>query len=179
MESACSGLDEVVGLVACLEGLDVNSLGDEVLVLVQWVVGGAEPVVGWAVCLLEARILLGLLHIALDRVVEVLLRELAVVGYPVVQWCWLEVPQVLEAAHVGMAEIEWHVGVAVVNSTQLLALQEGLHVVLHNWCLCVGSVLSPCDLAVNAVTKSEDIIVSLMLQSVWAHINHAVFTGNS
>lgn len=179
MESACSGLDEVVGLVACLEGLDVNSLGDEVLVLVQWVVGGAEPVVGWAVCLLEARILLGLLHIALDRVVEVLLRELAVVGYPVVQWCWLEVPQVLEAAHVGVAEVEWHVGVAIVDSTQLLALKEGLHVVLDDGRLDVGGMLSPCGLAVNAVAESEDVIVSLVLQGVGAHIDQAVFAGNA
>ena len=89
-------------LVACLHSLDVDLLAKQVLVLLQWVVGCTELVVRWTDILLEAAELFGLLHVALDGVVEVLLRELTVIWYPVVQWCWLIVPKMLEASHVGV-----------------------------------------------------------------------------
>merc|ERR1719231_396028 len=166
-----SSLDEMVVSVAGLEGFDVDSLGEEVFVLVQWVVASDVVVVWWTDGLLEASIFLSLLHVALDRVVEVLLRELTVVRYPVVEWCGLIVPQVLEATHVGVAKVEWQVGISVVYSAQLSSFKVGLNVVLNNWVLNVGSVLSPSRLSINAITKCEDVIKSLVLKGVWANID--------
>jgi hypothetical protein len=166
-------------LVACLQSLDVDLLAKQVLVLLQWVVGCTELVVRWTDILLEAAELFGLLHVALDGVVEVLLRELTVIWYPVVQWCWLVVPKMLEASHVGVAEHEWQVRVAIVDSTKLLTLKECLNVVFDNWSLNVSGVLSSCSLTVNAVTESENVVESLMLKSVWAYIDHTVLSRNT
>ena len=169
----------MVGPVAGLEGIDVDSLCEQVLVLLEWVVRGTEVVVWWTVGLLETREFLGLIHVTLDRVIEVLLRELTIVGHPVVERSRLVIPQVLEAAHVRVAEHEWHVGIPVVNSTQLLALKECLHVILHNWALGVGSVLSSSGLPIYAVTERENVVESLVLQGVGAHINHAIGARNA
>ena len=59
-----SSFNEAVALVPGLEGIDINTLGQEVLVLIEWVVTRAELVVWWTHSLLETSELLGLLHVS-------------------------------------------------------------------------------------------------------------------
>lgn len=96
-----------------------------------------------------------------------------------VLWCGLVVPSVLEAGGVGVRQVERHVGVAVINSIQFLAVHELEQVVLHNWNLSVHSMLSSRRLSLDAVTESEDVVKARVLQSVWVHVNHASRVSDS
>ena len=104
---------------------------------------------------------------------------MAEVGHPVVPRGWLVIIQVLEAAHVRVSEVEWHIGVSVVDCTELFSFEEGLYIVLHDRCLNVGSVLSPRRLSIDAITESKNVGISLMLESVRANINHSILSGNA
>lgn len=92
---------------------------------------------------------------------------------------WLEVPGVLEAVSIRVAEIEWHVRVSIVDTVQLLTIHELLNVVLDNWVLGMSSMLSSSGISLNAVTKSKDILESSVLESVWVDIDEASVVGNS
>ena len=85
----------------------------------------------------------------------------------------------LEAGHVIVRQIEWHVGISVVDSTKFTSFKVGLQVVLYNWGLNVSCVLSTSSLTIDAVTKGEDIVVDLVLECVWAHIDHTVLSSNT
>ena len=50
---------------------------------------------------------------------------------------------------------------------------------LDNWALSMGSVLSSCDLSLDAVTKGEDVLESRMLKSVWVHVNETGIVSDS
>ena len=117
-------LDEGLAGVASLDGLDVDALVEKVFVLVERIVGGGEPVMWWSYIFLEACEFLGFFHVVGHHLGEVSLRESAVLGDPVIHWCWLIVPQVLEGSHMGMAEEEWHISVSIVDSTELSAFKE-------------------------------------------------------
>lgn len=168
-----------MAIIAAFDGCDVDAFVLEVLVGVQWVVGSAELVVWWTVRLLETRELLCLLHVALNLLVEVLLRELTIVWNPVVECSWLVVPQVLEAGHVRVTNEEWHISVAIIYSTKLPTLEVCLHIIFHNWCLGVGGMLSSSGLTINAITKSENVGESLVLESIWANVDHTVSTRDT
>ena len=129
-------------------------------------------------CLLETRELLRLFHVILQLLIEVLLRELAISWYPVVESSWLIVPQVLEACHVRVTDQEWHVGVAIIDSAKLLTFKISLNVVFHDWGLNVGGMLRSSGLAINAITESKDVGESLVLEGVWAHINHTIVASD-
>ena len=58
--------------------------------------------------LLERRVVLAGGKVVLDALLEVELREQAVVGHPVVLGSWLEVIQMLEAVGGGVGSVEWH-----------------------------------------------------------------------
>lgn len=88
---------------------------------------------------------------------------MAIVGYPVVECRWLVVPQVLEAGHVRVTNHERQVGVAIIHGTKLLTLEVSLHVVLHDWSLCMSGMLRSGGLTVNAITESENVTKSLVL----------------
>ena len=96
-----------------------------------------------------------------------------------VECSWLVVPQVLEASHVRVTNEEWHIGVAIIYSTKLSTLKVCLHIMFHNWCLSVGGMLSSSGLTINAITKSENVSESLVLQSIWANVDHTVFTRDT
>ena len=80
--------------------IDINSLRDEVLVGLQWVVASTVLPVRWAVVLLEVRVLLAFFEVGTHKALEVSLREEAVGWAPVIQGSWLVVPKVRHADHV-------------------------------------------------------------------------------
>lgn len=73
-----------------------------------------------------------------------------------------------------MAKIEWHVCVAVIDSIQFLAFHELLDVVLDDWALVDGSSLSSGGVYSNAISEGEDVLESLVLESVWVNINDSL-----
>ena len=68
-----SSLNKRMSLISGLQSLNVDVLCEQVLVLLEWVVRCAELIVWWADSLLETAELLGLLHVSLDGVIEILL----------------------------------------------------------------------------------------------------------
>lgn len=72
-----------------------------------------------------------------------------------------------------MGEVERHVAVTVVNRIQLVTFHELLHVVLHYWALGNCCVQCTCGSTLDAVSKCEDVVESLMLESVWVDIDKA------
>lgn len=52
-------------------------------------------------------------------------------------------------------------------------------VVLHNWNLGLSSILGSGGVNVDSITKSEDTLVSTVLQSVWVDINQSAFVSKS
>ena len=92
---------------------------------------------------------------------------------------WLEVPQVLEARHIRVAEVERHVCVAVIDCIELLSFKESSHIVLNNWSLSLSSDLSPRSFTLDAVSEGEDIIKSFVLECVRIYINHACVVGDA
>ena len=153
--------------------IDINSLRDEVLVGLQWVVASTVLPVRWAVVLLEVRVLLAFFEVGTHKALEVSLREEAVGWAPVIQGSWLVVPKVRHADHVRVGKQQRHVRVAIVDAVQLLAVQELSQVVLYNWVLGDSSVLGSSGLTGNTVTKGEDVLKSLVLQGVRVHIDEA------
>lgn len=89
----------------------------------------------------------------------------------VILGCGLVVVQVLEAGCVSVSELEGHESVAVVNSVDLLTLEELEHVVLHDGVLCCGGTLSTGSIETDSVTKCEDVVVGVMLKSVLVDID--------
>ena len=85
----------------------------------------------------------------------------------------------LEACHVRVTNQEWHVGVTVVYCTELSSIEVCLQVVLHDWSLNVSSVLGTGGLTIDAISECEDVIESLVLQSVWADIDHTILSCNT
>lgn len=59
-----------------------------------------------------------------------------------------------------MGEEKRHVTVAVINGVEFLAVHEASKVVLDDWALGDGGVLSSSSLALNAVAHSEDVFIS-------------------
>ena len=110
---------------------------------------------------------------------EVPLGEEAIGWDPMVVLCWLIAPSVLEAGGVRVREVEWHIGESIIHSVALFALEELLQVVLDNWALGVGSMLSSSDLSLDAVTEGEDVLESGVLESVWVHIHKSRVISDS
>jgi hypothetical protein len=50
---------------------------------------------------------------------------------------------------------------------------------LYNWLLSNCSALSSGGLSSNAISKSEDILISLVLECVWVHIDKASAISDS
>ena len=57
-----------------------------------------------------------------------------------------------------MREVEWHISESIIDGIALLTLEELLQVVLDNWALSVGSMLSSSDLSLDAVTEGKDVL---------------------
>mgnify|MGYP006866641861 CR=1 FL=1 len=169
MSNSCS----LWSAVCVSQGLDVNTSLLQVLVVLEWVESLVVVLVWRAVVLLERSVGFASLEVLLHLSSEVPLGKQAEVWHPVVVGGGLVVPGVLEVGSMGVRKVEWHVGVSIVDSIQLLSVHEPLQVVFDNWALSVGCVLSSCSLSLDSITESEDVLESLMLEGVWVHINQA------
>jgi hypothetical protein len=94
-----------------------------------------------------------------------------VVGDHVVLGCGLVVVQVLEAGCVSVSEEEGHERVAVIDSVDLLTLEELENVVLYDGVLGSGSTLSTGGLETDGVSKGEDVVIGVVLKSVLVDID--------
>ena len=144
------------------------------LVVLSWVVA-----VRWSVIFLEARVFFSLCKLALNHAGEVLLGEDTVLRDPVVHWCGLVVVKMLEIGSVGVTKKEWHECVAIVNSVYFLALEEAQHVVLDNRVLSHSGRVSSGGIETNSITKSKNVVVGLVLQSVLVYINTSSFVSEA
>ena len=169
MSNSCS----LWSAVCVSQGLDVNTSLLQVLIVLEWVESLVVVLVRRAVVLLERSVGFASLEVLLHLSSKVPLGKQAEVWHPVVVGGRLVVPGVLEVRSMGVRKVEWHVGVSIVDSIQLLSVHEPLQVVFDNWALSVGSVLSSCCLSLDSITESEDVLESLMLEGVWVHINQA------
>lgn len=151
-----------------------DALGLQVVVVLQLIILGNVVPVWWAVVLLEVGVGLILLLGVPGRVGKVKAGENTVVWHGVVDCCWLEVVHVGERGGEGMSEPQLLSGVTFVDTVDLLVCQESKHVVLHNWVLGNSSVESTGCVEADSVTKSEDIFVLVVLQSVFVNIQHSV-----
>ena len=159
--------------------LNIDALGLKVLVALKWVIRWVPAPVWWPMILLEGSVLVSLLLVGAHLPLEVSLGEQTVGWAPVVVGGWLVVVQVGEAGGVGVREVEWHVGVSVVDAVQLLALHEGLYVVLHDWALGEGGMLCSSGVHIDGISKGENVGKSLVLKGVWVDINESIGSSNT
>ena len=146
----------------------------QVLVVLEVVEAGRIVVVGWALALREGGVLRAHALLVRHHVVEVDVREDAVVRHRVVCWGRLVVVQVRESGAIRGTQVEGHVLVSIVNGVALLALEELEHVVLHDWVLSDGAGVGTGGGTRDAVTDGKDILVLVVLQSVAVNVNHAL-----
>lgn len=90
---------------------------------------------------------------------------------------WDVIVQMLEAGCVGVAQHEWEVGVSVIDSVKFFTCQILFEVVLNNGALMNSSSLSPGCVDINAISKSKNVFISFVLQSVWVDINQSFLIG--
>jgi hypothetical protein len=165
--------------VSVLESLDVHTLLKKVLIVLQWVVSWVEVLIWRSVSLLERCVGDTLGKVGLHLSSEVPLGEEAIGWNPMVVLSGLISPGVLEAGGVRVREVEWHISESIIDGIALLTLEELLQVVLDNWALSVGSMLSSSDLSLDAVTEGKDVLESGMLKSVWVHVNKSGVISDS
>jgi len=165
--------------VSVLESLDVHTLLKKVLIVLQWVVSWVEVLIWRSVSLLERCVGDTLGKVGLHLSSEVPLGEEAIGWNPMVVLSGLISPGVLEAGGVRVREVEWHISESIIDGIALLTLEELLQVVLDNWALSVGSMLSSSDLSLDAVTEGKDVLESGMLKSVWVHVNKSGMISDS
>ena len=152
--------------------------GLEVVVVLEGHIAGVPVVVRRTVGFLERSELLAHGHLTLHHSAEIPSGEDAVMGDQVVHGVGLVVVQVLEVGGVRVAQEEWHEGVTIIHSVELLAFHELLQVVLDHRGLCDGSRLSTGGLNTDAITESEDVLEALVLESVRVHIDDAIAVGD-
>lgn len=150
---------------------EINLAGLEILVMLKGVVLGGVVVVGWALGLVERRVLLTHLLLVAESVVEVQVGEDAVVGHRVVGGGGLVVVQMRETGAVVRAEVGRHVLVAIVDGIGLLALEVLEHVMLHDRVLLDGTSVSAGGLTGDAVANGEDVLVFTVLEGVAVDVN--------
>jgi hypothetical protein len=165
--------------VSVLESLDVHTLLKKVLIVLQWVVSWVEVLIWRSVSLLERGVGDTLGKVGLHLSSEVPLGKEAIGWNPMVVLGSLISPGVLEAGGVRVREVEWHISESIIDGIALLTLEELLQVVLDNWALSVGSMLSSSDLSLDAVTEGKDVLESGMLKSVWVHVNKSGVISDS
>jgi hypothetical protein len=139
------------------ECLNINSLFSEIFVFVQWVKLFVVVFVGWAMIFGKTSVGLSLLQTSFQLVFEVHLREQTILRNPVILGCWLVIIGVLEAGSIGVGEIEWHVRITIINSVQFFSFHVSEEIVLDNWALGIGGMLSSCGFSLNGITEREDV----------------------
>lgn len=156
---------------------DVSSL--KIVVVLKRHVSFGEVVVRRSACLLEAWEFLTSLHFTLHNSAEVPSSKDAVVGNPVVHGSRLVVVVVLEVWCIRVSEPERHESVSIINSIQVLTLHELLNVVLDDWNLMDDGSLGSGGVNADAITKSKNVLESLVLESIWVNINNTFGVSNS
>lgn len=79
--------------------LSVYTLADEIFVLINRIIRSTVVEVWWSTILIHGTELLAHLAVCSHGPGGIGSGEEAVSRYPVVVWCWLEVPEMLEVAH--------------------------------------------------------------------------------
>lgn len=156
-----------------LELGNIDSLGLKIFVMLKRVIDWVEVVMWWTNSLLERGVLFVHGEVRGDGSGEIEVREEAVAWNEVVLWCGFIIPQMREAGGVGVRKVEWHVGVTIIDTIELLTVQEVFEVVLDDWALSLSSVLGSGSLSLNAITEGENVLISFVLKSVSVNINHA------
>jgi hypothetical protein len=142
---------------------------------ISWV----ERVVWGTVGFFEACEFLSHLHLHLEHSTKVPSREDTVVRDGVIKCGWLIVMVMLEAGSIRMTEDEWHEGISIIDSIELLAFKELSQIVLKDGSLAGSSGLGSGSVNTDAITESENVLESLVLESVWVHINNTLTVGNT
>jgi hypothetical protein len=75
----------------------------------------------------------------------------------------LIVMEVLEVRGIRMSKPEGHESVTIIDGIEFFTLKELLDIVLNDWSLMDGSCLCSGCVDTNAITKSEDVLESLVL----------------
>jgi hypothetical protein len=91
----------------------------------------------------------------------------------------LVVVQVLEITGIRVAEIEGKERVSIIYAVQFLAIHELLNILLDNRSLVDSSCLSSGGIDTNAITKGEDVLITLVLKSIWVDIYDTFLIGNT
>ena len=175
----CSDGGYISLVVDVSKGIDINSLLNKVLIVLQWVVSWVEVLVWWSMSLLERSVVDSLGKVRLHLVSEVPLCEEAIGWNPMVVLGSLKAPGVLEAGGVGVREVEWHIGESIIDGIALFTFKELLQVVLDNWALSVSGVLGSSGLSLDAISEGEDVLKSRVLKGVWVHINKSGVVSDS
>lgn len=135
--------------------------------------------VGWAVILVLAAVSdIGTLAVS-EHPVEVDSGEYAVLWDHVILGGGFESVQVLEAGGVSLTKDVGHKGVAVVDAVDVVALEELKHIVLDNGVLCDSGAHSTGGLETDSVTKSEDVVEALMLESVLVDVDQSLAVSDT
>jgi hypothetical protein len=143
----------------------------QVFVVLECVVLVSDTVERRTLAFLETSVLLSFTLEVTEHSTEIELAEDAVVRDPVVALARLPVVRVLERSHVRGADPHWHERIAVINSVDFLTVQVPENVVFDNWVLRHRRMVSSGVLSTDAVSKSEDVLILVVLKSVLVHIN--------
>jgi hypothetical protein len=155
-----------------------DTLGGEDLGVLKIIIVSRVVEVRGSVVLLTIRVSFGLLGRRTDLLSEVVLGENTVVGDHVVSRCGLEVVQVRESSAVRVTEVHGHVRVSIVDSIAVSSLEVVQDVVLHNGGLSHSGSVGTGSLSTDAISEGEDVLVVLVLESVFVDINTTVVVAH-
>lgn len=82
---------------------------------------------------------------------------------------------VSERGGIGVTKEEGKEGVTIIDLVEFLSFHKLLQVVLDNGFLVEGSGLGSGGVDVNAITKGEDVVILVVLESVGVYAHHTVF----
>lgn len=140
---------------------------------------GGVVVVRGSLTLCEAGVLLTHLLLVGHHVVEVEVGEDAVVRDAIVGGCGLEVVKMGETSAVMVTQVVRHVLVTIVDGVAVLSIKETENVLLNDRVLLDSASVCATGLSANAITESEDILITVVLESVAVNINHTLGVTNS
>jgi hypothetical protein len=78
-----------------------------------------------------------------------------------------------------MSKVELHISVTIIDCIEIFSAHELLKILLNNWALVDGCSLGSGGVNTNAITKSENVLESLVLQGVWVNVYNTFSVSNS
>lgn len=148
-----------------------NASGSENLVVLKLVIESGVMEVRRAMVFVSIGVFSGLLLRLSNLSGEVHAGENAVVRYHVVSGRRLEVMQVGEGSAVRVTEVHGEVRVSVVDGVTVSTVKVFESVMLDYWGLGHGSGISTGSVSTDAITKSKDVLVVVVLHCVLVDIN--------